>query len=230
MNTAIIVAAGSGKRFGGDIPKQFLKILGKPLINYTLERFESCDSVDELILVISESEIENISNYVNQSEFVKLRKILPGGNSRAESVFKGFNAIEQRSANIIAVHDGARPLVTPSEIDLTVKKAEEIGAACLVGKVTDTIKEVAHGNIKCTLDRSKLRSALTPQCFRYEILRRAFEEYRANESVTDESSMVEKTGVEVALVEGSGTNFKVTTKEDLLVAETFLRVEKDRDV
>ena len=227
MNTAIIVAAGSGKRFGTDIPKQFQEVLGKPLINYTLERFESCDSIDEIILVVSESEIGSVSKYINQSEFVKLRKIVSGGSSRAESVFCGLRAIEKDSANIVAVHDGARPLVTSAEINLTLQKAEETGAACLVGGITDTIKEVAEGSVKETLDRSKLRRALTPQCFRYEILLKAFETVKLDESITDESSMVEAIGHEVALVEGSGINIKVTTKEDMLVVEAFLLLEKD---
>ncbi len=223
MNTAIIVAAGSGKRFGGKIPKQFLPIHGKPLINYTLERFESCDLIDEIVLVVSESEIRNLSNYFDKDEFVKLRNIVSGGKSRAESVFNGLKSLDEKTADIIAIHDGARPLVSVQEITETVKTAKEKGAACLVAAVTDTIKEVANGMVVKTINRSALRRALTPQCFRYEVLRRAFKQIDLSETVTDECYLVEKLGFEIALVEGSGRNIKITTKDDFLIAETLLK-------
>ncbi|MDQ3634373.1 MAG: 2-C-methyl-D-erythritol 4-phosphate cytidylyltransferase [Acidobacteriota bacterium] len=223
MNTAIIVAAGSGKRFGGHIPKQFIEIHGKPVLIHTLERFEMCDLVDEIVLVLAADEINNFSGKVQKYNFTKLNKIITGGNSRAESVFNGLKTIDKKSAEIIAIHDGARPLVSVEEISKTIKIAEEHGAACLVGKVTDTIKEISDGKIVKTIDRTKLRRALTPQCFRYEMLIRAFEENDIGKIATDECFLIEQMGIEIKIVEGSSKNIKITHEEDLKFAEIFLQ-------
>lgn len=223
MNVAIIVAAGSGTRFGSVMPKQFHEILGKPLLIHTLERFCFCPAVDEIVLVLSAEEIENFRNIHEKFKLGKLSIIVSGGKTRAASVLNGLNSIVSESAEIVAVHDGARPLVTTEEITKTIEKARETGAACLVAAVTDTIKEVADGKIVGTIDRAKLRRALTPQCFRYEILRSAFAENEIGEAVTDECLLVEKLGYEIAAVEGSAKNIKVTTPEDFILAESLLR-------
>ena len=223
MNVAIIVAAGSGTRFGSVLPKQFHEILGKPLLIHTLERFEFCPAIDEIVLVLSAEEIENFRKIAEQFNLKKLSAIVNGGEARAASVLNGLNSIASGAAEIVAVHDGARPLVTTQEIALTIETARRAGAACLVAPVTDTIKEIADGKILGTIDRAKLRRALTPQCFRYEILRRAFTENEIRETVTDECSLVEKLGYEIAAVEGSAKNIKITTQEDFILAETLLR-------
>ena len=128
------------------------------------------------------------------------------------------------TAEIIAVHDGARPLVTPEEITECVLKAKETGAAILVAPVTDTIKKVSEdGKITQTINRAELRRALTPQCFQFEILKHAFENTDLSESATDESYLVEKSGVKVSIVEGSAKNIKVTTQEDLILVESLLK-------
>ncbi len=223
MNTAIIVAAGTGSRFSPDQPKQFAHILGKPLLIHTLERFEACPAVDEIVLVLSEtgrSEFE-ISNL--KSEFSKIRSIVTGGATRAESVKNGLAAIDVSTANIVAVHDGARPLVSLDEIKRTIEKADQTGAACLVAEVTDTIKEITDGMIVGTVDRNKLRRALTPQAFRYDILKRAFDNADLGDKVTDECYLVEKLGIEIAAVEGSSRNIKITRVEDIRVAEMLLK-------
>ncbi|CAN5383589.1 2-C-methyl-D-erythritol 4-phosphate cytidylyltransferase [soil metagenome] len=223
MNTAIIAAAGQGKRFGAEKPKQFLEICGKPLVIHTLQKFEICSAIDEIILVLFAEEIENFKPIAEKYNLKKLSKIIAGGNTRAESVLNGLNAIDAKSAEIIAVHDGARPLVSVEEISQTIEKAKQTGAACLTAFVTDTIKEVADGKIIKTIDRKHLRRALTPQCFRYQILRRAFAENEIGEIVTDECFLVEKLGVEVSIVEGSAKNIKITTPEDFVLAETLLK-------
>lgn len=223
MNTAIIVAAGEGKRFGGEVPKQFLEIAGEPLIIHTLRRFEDCTKIDEIILVLSLAQAGRFQEISRKFNLKKLSKIIGGGETRAASVLNGLLVVEAKTAGIIAVHDGARPLVAIEEISSTILKAEETGAACLVAAVTDTIKEVSGDKILRTIDRSSLRRALTPQCFRYEILRRAFEGNNPGEEVTDECFLVEKNGVEVSLVEGSSKNIKVTHPEDFAVAEILLR-------
>jgi 2-C-methyl-D-erythritol 4-phosphate cytidylyltransferase len=222
MNTAIIVAAGSGERFGGGIPKQFLEIGGKPLLIHTIEKFENCAAIDEIILVLSAIEVENFQNPAQKFNLTKLKKIVSGGKTRAESVFNGLNSINNLT-KIVAVHDGARPFVTCKEITATIEKANETGAACLVGKVTDTIKEIADGKIVGTIERTKLRRALTPQAFRVEILRKAFAEADLSESATDECFLVEKLGCEISIVEGSAKNIKITTREDWKLAEIFLK-------
>lgn len=223
MNSAIIVAAGSGTRFNSKTPKQFLEILGKPLLVYTLERFESCHAVDEVILVLPAEKTADFRQIADKYHLKKITQIISGGKNRGESVLNGLNAIDSQKTKIVAVHDGARPLVAVDEISATIKKAEETGAACLVAPVTDTIKEIANGKIVRTIDRLKLRRALTPQCFSYEILRRAFAENEIDEAVTDECFLVEKLGYKISAVEGSGQNIKITTPEDFIFAENLLK-------
>lgn len=223
MNSAIIVAAGSGTRFGGKTPKQFLEILGKPLIIHTIQRFEACPEIDEIILVLPSTESAKFLEIAGKYDLKKLSKTIAGGETRAESVWKGLSAIRPATAEIVAVHDGARPLVSVEEISETVKKARETGAACLVSAVTDTIKEIENGKITRTIARSTLRRALTPQSFRYEILKRAFENADLSAAATDECFLVEKLGQEISIIEGSARNIKITHPEDLLLAETLLK-------
>jgi len=221
MNTAIIVAAGSGSRIGSNKPKQFLEIHGKPIIIHTLERFASCKAVDEIVLVLPVDWISGFAETANRFSIQKIDKIVAGGKTRVESVLNGLDVVGDQT-QVVAVHDGARPLVTIDEISRTIDAAENSGAACLVAPMTDTIKEVADDNIVRTVDRNRLRRALTPQVFRLDILRKAFENADLSESITDECYIVEKLGVQVACVNGSPLNIKVTNPEDLILAELFL--------
>lgn len=222
MNIAIIAAAGSGQRFASAQPKQFIDLLGKPLIVHTLERFEACPVIDAIVLVVSDDGRDEFARVRGDYELKKLVSIVTGGDTRARSVSNGLDVIDASTADVVAVHDGARPLVTVDEITRTVEKASETGAACLVAEVTDTIKEVEGGAISRTIDRSGLRRALTPQAFRYEVLKRAVEASDLGEAITDECYMVERLGVLIALVEGSARNIKITRPEDLVLAEAFL--------
>lgn len=210
--TAIIVAAGTGSRFKSETPKQFLDLAGKPLIERTLERFQNAASIDSIVLVLASDRIDE-----RAFAFDKLDKVVAGGATRAESVLNGLNAASD--ADIVVVHDGARPFVSTEEIDRTVAKAKEMGAACLVAPVTDTIKSVRGNEIAATLDRGELRRALTPQAFQTDVLRRAFEVGELSEAVTDECYLVEKLGHPIALVEGSARNIKITNADDLRLAE-----------
>lgn len=221
MNSAVIVAAGSGTRFGSARPKQFLEINGRPLIFHTLARFENCEAIDEIILVLAAEEIENFRESAGRYAFGKLKKIAAGGRTRAESVYHGLQAVNE-NCETVAVHDGARPLVSEEEIAATIEKARETGAACLTAKVTDTIKRIEGDKITGTIDRETLRRALTPQCFKTEILRAAFENADLTEAVTDECFLVERLGIEIAFVDGSARNIKITTREDFQIAELFL--------
>ena len=222
MNIAIIVAAGTGSRFAASQPKQFVEILGKPLIIHTLERFEACPLVDEIILVLSLDGCREFANLNGHSAIKKLRYVATGGMTRSASVRNGFNKIGAATANIVAVHDGARPLVTVDEINRTIEKAIKTGAACLVAEITDTIKEVDGGNVIRTVDRKKLRRALTPQAFRYNILKAAFDAAELTEEITDECYLVEKMGVKISVVDGSSRNIKITRPDDIVLAEAIL--------
>jgi 2-C-methyl-D-erythritol 4-phosphate cytidylyltransferase len=220
MNSVIIAAAGSGTRFGSDIPKQFHTLGGKPLIAHTISRFEECGSIDEIVIVCSSDQINSLGKIVIEHSFTKVKSVVAGGNTRAESVKNGFAAMNKDTV-IVAVHDGVRPFVTPKEIDAVVAKADETGAACLVGLVIDTIKEVDGEMIVRTIDRKSLRRALTPQTFRYSILREALSG-DLGEDITDECSLVERLGLPIAFIEGSSRNIKITTADDILIAESFL--------
>lgn len=222
MNSAIIVAAGSGTRFGADRPKQFLEISGKPLLIHTLEKFQHCSLIDEIVLILSRNEIEKFQKTLEKFQINKLSKIIAGGNTRAESVRNGLNSLDKNSVKIVAVHDGARPLVSSEEIAETVGMAIKLGAVCLVAPVFDTIKEVLNGKITGTIDRSSLRRALTPQTFRFEVLQKAFSDEYFDKTATDECFLVEKAGFEIGFVDGSAKNIKITTQEDFVIAENFL--------
>lgn len=219
MNTAIIVAAGSGERFRSDTPKQFLELKGKPVIQWTIERISAAPSIDSIVLVLSSDRVEE---WRCRSELPKIDAVVAGGASRSESVLKGLNAVSE-STGIVAVHDGARPLVSVEEIERIIEKAKETGAACLVAPVTDTIKSIRGSEIAATLDRDKLRRALTPQAFRFELLKRAFELADAYDKAPDDSYLVEKLGHPVAFVEGSPANIKITHPADLALAAAMMR-------
>ncbi len=218
MNTAIIVAAGSGSRFGGDIPKQFLELCGKQVIQHSITAFDRCRLIDEIILVVAPDRLDSSAVYLDL--FSKLKSVIAGGETRAESVLEGLRRTKREG--IIAVHDGARPLISDDEISKTVKAAERDGAACLVMPVTDTIKSTEDGVIIGTVERGPLRRAATPQCFRYEILARAFET-EGFEHATDECSLVEKLGTRITAVEGSIRNIKITSRDDLKLARALLQ-------
>jgi 2-C-methyl-D-erythritol 4-phosphate cytidylyltransferase len=156
----------------------------------------------------------------------KLARVVPGGATRSDSVKRGLMAIRSATAEIVVVHDGVRPFVTVEEIDATIAAAKSDGAAILVAPVTDTIKQVDYRAIVKTLDRGTLRRALTPQCFRYELLREAYQKADVNDpSLTDESALVEQLGKRVSIVEGSARNIKITTAEDLAIAEAILAAD-----
>ena len=224
MNTAIIVAAGTGTRFGSERPKQFLDILGKPVIIHTIERFERCGAIDGIVLVLSNTGRAEFGAISRKFSFSKLKSIVIGGATRVDSVRRGFDAVDTVT-DVVLVHDGARPLVTCAEIEATVELASETGAASLVGSVTDTIKRVDGSVIAETIDRSTLRRALTPQAFKYDILKRALSMDEPDENATDECYLVEKLGVTVSFVEGSSRNIKITHADDLSLAEFYLRQE-----
>ena len=223
MNIAIIAAAGAGTRMASDRPKQFLLLAGMPVIFHTLKPFEQCDSIHEVIVVLPAEESAGFLSLAGNYGLRKLARVVPGGATRADSVKRGLMSIRSATAEIVAVHDGVRPFVTVEEIDATIAAAKADGAAILAAPVTDTIKQVDGHRILKTLDRGGLRRALTPQCFRYDLLRQAYQAADVTDpSLTDESVLMEKLGIPVSIVEGSPRNIKITTAEDLAIAEVLL--------
>ncbi len=224
MNTAIIVAAGSGTRFNSEKPKQFVDLNGKPVLAHTLERFQACDAVDAVVVVLAEDHQPYFVELLNEHpQITKVSFVVLGGRTRAESVRNGLNGVDP-ATDVVLVHDGARPLVTVGEIERVIAKAKETGAACLTAAVTDTIKRIDGDRIVGTVDRRELRRALTPQGFKLEILQKAFENADAlDEPVSDESYLAEQLGVKVVSVSGSSRNIKITHSEDLLIAEALLK-------
>ena len=224
MNTAIIAAAGAGTRMASDRPKQFLLLAGTPVILHTLKPFEQCDSIHEVIVVLPAEESAGFLSLAGKYGLRKVSRVVPGGATRADSVKRGLMSIRPATAEIVVVHDGVRPFVSVEEIENTIAAARVDGAAILVAPVTDTIKQVNGERVVRTLDRVELRRALTPQCFRYELLKQAYQRADVNDpSLTDESALVEQLGKPVSVVEGSARNIKITTAEDLIIAETLLK-------
>jgi 2-C-methyl-D-erythritol 4-phosphate cytidylyltransferase len=225
MNVAIVVAAGKGTRIGGNRPKQFLELGGIPIIIHTLRRFEQCDAINEVIIVLPADATAGFVSLVERFDLRKVSQAVAGGATRAQSVLRGLNAIS--NAEIVAIHDGVRPFVTPSEIERVVNAARESGAALLVAPVSDTIKEIADGSVARTLPRANLRRALTPQCFRFDLLKRAYDRLGELEAegieVTDDSLLVERLGLKIAAVEGNARNIKITGPEDIGLAEAILK-------
>ena len=224
MNVAIVVAAGRGSRAGAGQSKQFREISGIPIIIHTLSRFERCETIDGSVVVLPEGERDRFAALAGRYGLRKLLGAAGGGETRAESVWRGLEALRDVGVEVVAVHDGVRPFVTPEEIDRTVREARANGAAILAAPVTDTIKETDGARVLRTLERARLWRAQTPQCFRHELLRRAYELALASGlDATDDSALVERLGVAVSIVEGGAHNIKITTPQDFALAEALMR-------
>ncbi len=224
---AVILAGGRGSRMHSDIQKQYMLLDGRPLIAYALEAFErSC--ADDLVLVTGAGEAEFVQKEILPPlGLTKLRSIVTGGKERYHSVYEGLKAL--RNCDYVLIHDGARPLVTEAVISRAVQAAVQ-NDACVVGMpVKDTIKVAdAHGFAESTPDRSLLWQVQTPQAFAYPLVRGAYDRLMADETlqkgITDDAMVVEHlSGTKVRLVEGSYENLKVTTPEDLVLAEALLK-------
>ncbi|MBO5911754.1 MAG: 2-C-methyl-D-erythritol 4-phosphate cytidylyltransferase [Elusimicrobiaceae bacterium] len=211
--SAVIVAGGTGSRMGR--PKQVLPLGGKPVVVRSILAFQACACVKEVIVVTPHE------NRTLISQFVKGIVFADPGDTRLASVQNGVARVSAW-ADVVAVHDGARPLVDPKYIQAALQSAYENGAAVLAVPVKDTIKEGANGTVVRTLERAKLWAAQTPQCYRRAVLQEALAKYGAEKDATDESQLVEKLGVKVQLVPSDYTNFKITTPEDLLFAEALV--------
>jgi 2-C-methyl-D-erythritol 4-phosphate cytidylyltransferase len=231
MNIAIIPAAGSGSRFGGEVPKQFLEIGGASILIHTLRRFDSCPEIGALIVALPSARIAGFEAQLAGAGLTRPVRLVPGGEERSDSIRNALVAArELEIPEVVVVHDAVRPFVTSAQITAVIERAREVGAAILALPSTDTIKEVEGGMIVRTHDRRRIYRAQTPQAFHYDLLWRANEAARADQLpaalTTDDSLLVERLGVPVAIVEGSPNNLKITTPEDLLLATSLFQQQQ----
>jgi len=225
MSIAVIIAAaGSGARLGGMKPKQFQLLGGRPVLAHTLEAFNRLDIIEEIIIAAPSEYIAHTWDIAARYGFNKVREIVPGGKNRAESVYA---ALKQLAANIVLIHDGARPFVSEELIKSIAQAAKHYGAAVVGIPLTDTIKEVnQQSQAVKTPDRQRFWCVQTPQGFTYEIISKAYAQGDKDgilESATDDSILVERIGATIQMVEGHPSNIKITTREDLLMGEIMLR-------
>ena len=216
---AVIVAAGNASRMGG-IDKVMAPLSGEPMIVHTVRAFEECPAVKEIVIVTRQDLLQCVARLCDS--YKKVRAVVVGGADRAESVRNGMNALSDK-VRIVAVQDGARPLVTWEVIDRTVRAATTYHAAAPGSPVKDTTKLVRGGLVESTPDRSTLRAIQTPQAFDVDLLRGALEQAKLDEAaITDDCSAVERLGMKVKIVEGDERNIKVTTPMDLKIAQMLL--------
>ncbi len=223
--TAIVLAAGQGKRMGTRVQKQYLEIQGKPILYYSLAAFETSDIVDEVILVVGNGQEEYCEKeIISKYGFEKVKKIVTGGKERYHSVWNGLNQIGEEG--IVFIHDGARPFLTEDMLQRAYESALE-NKACVLGMpVKDTIKISDGANFaKETPERKYVWQVQTPQVFEVALIKEAYTRLMQNENdaITDDAMVLEMMlGYRVKLVEGSYQNIKITTPEDLQIAETFM--------
>src|SRR6516225_7211939 len=222
---AIIAAAGFGRRMKSDRPKQLLALNGTPIIIHTIRKFDLSPVVDYVIVTATRESVEEVRELVRSAGFKKSITVVEGGERRQDSVLAGLQHL-QRGTDVVAVHDGVRPFVSAEDIENVVRQAERTGAAILGVPIVDTVKHVEKDFIQSTLTREHLVLAQTPQVFRIDVLKEAFDRAQKDEYYgTDESSLVERLGHPVAVVRGSERNIKITRPTDLTLARAFLDEE-----
>ncbi len=229
--TAIIPSAGMGHRMvqktgGQKIKKNYMELAGRPVLARTLKAFQASPLIDDIIIVTAKEDLAYCKKeIVEKYNYTKVTAVIAGGKERQNSVANALEYVaENLDSDIILVHDGARPLITEGIIEATIASVKEYGSGVVAVQVKDTIKEVAGGIVRATPPREGLRAVQTPQGFLCEILTEASRAaITASITCTDESSLVERLGIEVRTVEGSYENIKITTAEDLLLAEVILK-------
>ena len=225
FTSAVIVAAGNSTRMGYKLSKQLIPLNGRAAIEYSVKAFQNCPLIDEIIIVARSSDIEDIAHIA--FDFRKVSAVTSGGSERIDSVRKGIHACDKRATHY-AIHDGARVLITPEQIEKAVKAAYELGAVALGTPVTDTVKVAdSDGLILSTPDRSSMWAVQTPQVFEKSLYKRAMDNAVSNSlAVTDDCSMVEAIGEPVRIIMGDYSNIKLTTPVDITIAEALLSKRK----
>lgn len=225
MIYGIIVAAGKSERMGPDVDKAFLSLGTRPVVSYSLLAFEHCPLIDGVVLVVRKDRVESAKSMVQMFGYAKVRAVVAGGASRQASVMNGLAELGD-DVKIVAIHDGARPCLTPALVEETIRSAKKCGSGVAAVKVTDTIKEVDRGTLVArTVDRTKLWAVQTPQTFKVDVLRKAYAFTEKKKlAMTDEASAVEAIGEPVHLVPSPATNMKITNPLDLSLAAMILKV------
>jgi 2-C-methyl-D-erythritol 4-phosphate cytidylyltransferase len=224
--TVIIAAAGAGRRMKADRPKQLLVINDTPILVYTIRKFDRCALVDRIVVAAPQEAVDEIRKMVAGAGFSKPVSVVQGGARRQDSVATALQHMDP-DTTIVAVHDAVRPFVSVEEIEQTIRLAETSGAAVLAIPIVDTVKQIRKDQIDSTLTREHLVLAQTPQVFRVEVLREAYERAKKDEYYgTDESSLVERMDHPVGIVRGSERNIKITRPGDLSLARFYLQEEQ----
>jgi 2-C-methyl-D-erythritol 4-phosphate cytidylyltransferase len=224
---AVIVSAGRGQRFMEGEKKQFHLLAGKPILAHTLEKFQACPLIRHVLLVVAHEDMEySMKEIVEKYRCRKVFRIVPGGRKRQDSAKNGIEALPKDS-EIVVIHDGVRPFVTKEIIQDSIHLAVRFGAVVTAMPVKDTIKvSEPDGTVLRTLEREALWQAQTPQTFKVDLIREAYQKAARDGFVAnDDASLVERLGIRVHLLPGSYTNIKITTPEDLLLAQLFLKVK-----
>ncbi|HYF81844.1 MAG TPA: 2-C-methyl-D-erythritol 4-phosphate cytidylyltransferase [Clostridia bacterium] len=224
MNTAIILAAGKGARMNAGMNKQFIHIKGRPLLAHTLEAFQSCKAIDSIILVAGKDELQLCKEQIIDAfGFDKVDKLVEGGSERQQSVYNGILQLDDE-CEVVVIQDGARPIVPDGIIERCIEGAKAYGAVSAGMPAKETIKILdAEGFVECTPDRGKVWITQTPQAFRPDIIKKAHAS-AGNEGIsgTDDAFLVERMGIKVKMIESTYENIKVTTPEDIIIAETIM--------
>lgn len=226
MNTAIVLAGGSGKRMNSEIPKQYMMLDGKPVIYYSLNAFEQNEHIDEIILVTAKEYIEYVRNEIAGTHFTKLKKIVEGGKERFDSVWAGLQYVS--GTGYVYIHDGARPCISQNIINKCYETVINCGACVAAAPAKDTIKVAdADGYAINTPDRKTLWQIQTPQVFSANVIKEAYSRlYEQGDfsGITDDAMVVERYGTsKVRLVDCGYRNIKITTPEDMSIASIFLK-------
>lgn len=215
--TAVVVAGGKGLRMGTTTKKQYIKVDNKCIVLLTLEAVMKSDYIDKIIVVVGKEDVEFVRKLIFESNFFDKCEVVVGGETRSESVKNGLMRVG--NCDIVAIHDGVRPLVSKKSIDECIENAYKYGASSLGVTPKDTIKVSENGFIERTIDRDSLVIIQTPQCFKKEIIEKAYENFDPN--FTDDCMQVEKIGVKIHITKGGYENIKITTKEDLVLFEAL---------
>jgi len=219
---AIVPAAGSGRRLGAPDKKPFVLLAGKPLITYALKALDSSEYIDEIYVAADPDSVGRLKSVIDKYGIRKVLKVVAGGKTRAGSVKNCFDLVDP-TCDVVLIHDGARPFPGECDIINSVLLAVKFGGCITAIPMTDTVKLAGKGLfVKRTIDRSSLWRAQTPQAFRYDVLKKALGASEDISRVTDDASILERLGKKVKILRGSPGNIKVTTREDLKMAEALL--------
>jgi 2-C-methyl-D-erythritol 4-phosphate cytidylyltransferase len=215
---ALIVAGGSGRRMQTDVPKQFLILGDKPVLYHTILAFYHHSAEVEIIVVLPESQITRWSAICRQYDIRVAHQVVIGGDTRCESVKNGLRQI--KAGGLVAIHDGVRPLVSNKIITTGYQQAQHHGSAITVVPLKDSLREITDSGSR-TIDRDSYRLVQTPQTFQVDLIKQAYEQLKSNE-LTDDASVAERAGAALVLVAGDFSNIKITTPEDLIIAQALL--------